>query len=108
MSTAETRTGDPPVLNFDYTATKPAGSWFKTYDELRERFPWFRNDFGPGFWTVVNYQGILQIMQDPETFSNSVVTALDPVAPAARPAVRPGRHREPGRHRAPARGRTYR
>jgi cytochrome P450 len=75
------RTGECPVLNFDYTATKPAGTWLQTYDDLRSRFPWYRNDFGPGFWTVVNYEGILQIMQDPETFSNSVVTALDPNPP---------------------------
>ena len=67
-----------PVRDFDYTTAKPAGSWLKIYDDLRAEFPWFRNEFGPGFWTVVNYDGILQIMQDSETFSNSVVTALDP------------------------------
>jgi cytochrome P450 len=67
-----------PVLNFDYTASKPEGGWRKTYDDLRAQFPWYRNEFGPGFWTVVNYEGILQIMQNPTVFSNSVVTALDP------------------------------
>jgi len=81
LTTMRERTGECPVLNFDYTATKPAGTWLQTYDDLRSRFPWYRNDFGPGFWTVVNYEGILQIMQDPETFSNSVVTALDPNPP---------------------------
>lgn len=81
MTTAETQSGQCPVLDFDYTSAKPAGTWLKTYDELRSRFPWFRNEFGPGFWTVVNYEGILRIMQDPETFSNSVVTALDPNPP---------------------------
>jgi cytochrome P450 len=81
MTTAEQRVGECPVLNFDYTATKPAGTWLKTYDELRSNFPWFRNEFGPGFWTMVNYEGILQIMQNPEVFSNSVVTALDPEPP---------------------------
>jgi cytochrome P450 len=81
VTTLGKRAGECPVLNFDYTATKPAGTWLKTYDELRARFPWFRNDFGPGFWTVVNYEGILRIMQDPEIFSNSVVTALDPNPP---------------------------
>lgn len=67
-----------PVVNFDYTTTEPEGTWFARYDELRAQFPWYRNEFGPGFWTVCNYQGILEIMQNPEVFSNSVVTALDP------------------------------
>ncbi|RAV03993.1 cytochrome P450 [Mycolicibacter senuensis] len=78
VTTVENRADSCPVLNFDYTAVKPAGTWMQTYDELRAKFPWFRNEFGPGFWTVVNYEGILQIMQNPEVFSNSVVTALDP------------------------------
>jgi cytochrome P450 len=81
VTMAQVWTGECPVLNFDYTATKPEGTWWQTYDELRSRFPWYRNDFGPGFWTMVNYEGILQIMQDPETFSNSVVTVLDPNPP---------------------------
>jgi cytochrome P450 len=67
-----------PVATFDYTTTEPEGTWFAKYDELRAQFPWYRNEFGPGFWTVCNYQGILEIMQNPEAFSNSVVTALDP------------------------------
>jgi cytochrome P450 len=67
-----------PVVNFDYTTTEPEGTWFARYDELRAQFPWYRNEFGPGFWTVCNYKGILEIMQNPEVFSNSVVTALDP------------------------------
>src|SRR3978361_848851 len=66
-----------PVVNFDYTTIEPEGTWFARYDDLRAQFPWYKNEFGPGFWTVCNYQGILQIMQNPETFSNSVVTALD-------------------------------
>ena len=81
MTTMRERTEECPVLNFDYTATKPAGTWLKTYDDLRARFPWFRNEFGPGFWTVVNYEGILQIMQSPEIFSNSVVVAHEPDPP---------------------------
>ena len=57
MTTAGERTGTCPVLNFDYTEVKPAGTWMKTYDDLRAKYPWFRNEFGPGFWTVVNYGG---------------------------------------------------
>ena len=81
MTTMRERTEECPVLNFDYTASKPEGTWLKTYDDLRARFPWFRNEFGPGFWTVVNYEGILQIMQSPEIFSNSVVVAHEPDPP---------------------------
>ena len=77
MTTGE-QTTQVPVVTFDYTTTEPEGTWFAKYDDLRSRFPWYRNEFGPGFWTVCNYEGILQVMQNPEVFSNSVVTALDP------------------------------
>lgn len=77
MTTSE-RAETVPTATFDYTTTEPEGTWFRRYDELRAQFPWYRNEFGPGFWTVCNYQGILEIMQNPEVFSNSVVTALDP------------------------------
>lgn len=77
MTTTE-QTTEVPVVTFDYTTTEPEGTWFAKYDGLRSQFPWYRNEFGPGFWTVCNYQGILEVMQNPEVFSNSVVTALDP------------------------------
>lgn len=77
MTTSE-HAGTVPVATFDYTTTEPEGTWFRRYDELRAQFPWYRNEFGPGFWTMCNYEGILQVMQNPEVFSNSVVTALDP------------------------------
>lgn len=77
MTTSE-RAETVPTATFDYTTTEPEGTWFRRYDELRSQFPWYRNEFGPGFWTVCNYEGILQVMQNPEVFSNSVVTALDP------------------------------
>jgi cytochrome P450 len=67
-----------PVVTFDYTTTESEGTWFAKYDDLRTQFPWYRNEFGPGFWTMCNYHGILEIMQNPQVFSNSVVTALDP------------------------------
>lgn len=80
MTTSE-QEATVPAVNFDYTSTEPEGTWFAKYDELRAQFPWYRNEFGPGFWTVCNYRGILEIMQNPEVFSNSVVTALDPNPP---------------------------
>ncbi len=81
MTAVESSPQQCPVKTFDYTENKPAGTWMRTYDELRSENPWYRNDFGPGFWMMLNYQGILQIMQDAETFSNSSVTALDPNPP---------------------------
>ncbi|MDT5312377.1 MAG: hypothetical protein QOE74_1397 [Mycobacterium sp.] len=76
--TTSEQTASVPVVTFDYTTSEPEGTWFARYDELRAQFPWYRNEFGPGFWTVCNYAGILEVMQNPEAFSNSVVTALDP------------------------------
>ncbi|PPJ16295.1 cytochrome P450 [Nocardia nova] len=67
-----------PVHNFNFTDYKPAGTWFETYDRLREESPIYRNEFGPGFWTAVSYEGILEVLQHPDKFSNSVVTPLDP------------------------------
>lgn len=64
--------------NFNYTETKPAGTWHARYDDLSSESPVYWNQFGPGFWTVVSHEGILEVLQNPETFSNSVVTALDP------------------------------
>jgi cytochrome P450 len=79
MTTADSRPSQAETtLNYDYTATQPAGTHFATYDHLRSQSPWYRNEFGPGFWEVVNHEGILQVLQDPETFSSSVVTAMDP------------------------------
>lgn len=83
MTQTDPRRGGPapgtcPVRNFNYTDLMPAGTWHGRYDELREQSPIYWNEFGPGFWTVANYEGILEVLQHPEKFSNSVVTALDP------------------------------
>ena len=67
-----------PVHNFNYTELQKAGTWFEKYDELRSESAVYRNEFGPGFYSVVNYEGILDLLQRPDTFSNSVVTPLDP------------------------------
>ncbi|WP_254659290.1 cytochrome P450 [Mycobacterium malmoense] len=67
-----------PVLNFDYAEAKPAGTWFTHWDKMRQENPAFRNEFGSGFWTVANYEGALQVLQDPETFSSSSIQVTDP------------------------------
>lgn len=73
--------GTCPVHNFNYSDRRPEGTWFARYDELRDQAPLFYNEFGAGFWTVVNYEGILEVLQNPATFSSSVVTALEPNPP---------------------------
>lgn len=67
-----------PVKDFDYRVPGPAESHFEMYDALREEQPWYRNEMSPGFWTMVNHEGILEVMQNPAVFSNSVVTVFDP------------------------------
>ncbi|MFF7944699.1 cytochrome P450 [Nocardia gamkensis] len=67
-----------PVLNFDYTALKPAGTWFEDWDETGKQYPVFRNEFGQGYWTVANYRGALEVLQDPRTFSSSAIFVQDP------------------------------
>jgi len=67
-----------PVHNFDFMATKPAGAHFADYDGFREQGPLFWNSYGPGFWTIVNHEGILEVLQRPDVFSNQSVTPLDP------------------------------
>lgn len=80
-STDQTSTLDPskcPVHNFDYRAMGPVGSHHAKYDALRDDHPWFRNEMEPGFWTMINHEGILEVLQNPEIFSSSVVTVFDP------------------------------
>ena len=67
-----------PVHNFNYSEHQSAGTWHRRYDEFRAEGQWFWNDFGPGYWTVVNHEGILEILQRPEVFSNQCITPLDP------------------------------
>lgn len=67
-----------PMKNFDYRAMGPVGSHHQMYDSLREENPWFRNEMEPGFWTMMNHEGILEVLQNPELFSSSVVTVFDP------------------------------
>ena len=67
-----------PMHNFNFTVRQPAGTWHKRYDELRAEGPWFWNQFGAGWWTMVNHEGILEVMQRADVFSSSVITPLDP------------------------------
>lgn len=78
MTTADQAAGSCPVLKFDHTERKPAGTWWKFYDDMRAKGPVYRNEQGPGFWTAVNHEGILEILQNPEVFSNSAISPTEP------------------------------
>lgn len=93
-----------PVVRLDYSEHGTQGEWFRTYDGLRAEAPWYRNEFGPGFWMMVNHEGILEILQDADAFSSSSVVAMDP-DPVYRwiPEMLDGQeHREWRRQLAPA------
>jgi cytochrome P450 len=82
MTSVDSQSTKCPVVHLNYTEPKPAGTWHQTYDEQRAQFPWYRNDFGDeGFWTFVNYESILQVLQDAKTFSSSSVLAYEPNPP---------------------------
>jgi cytochrome P450 len=67
-----------PVLNYDYGEVKPAGTWFAHWDNMRAEHEAFRNEFGSGFWTIANYEGALQVLQDPITFSSASIQVSEP------------------------------
>ncbi|WP_250213813.1 cytochrome P450 [Acrocarpospora catenulata] len=56
----------------------PAGTAFARFDALRDQHPAFRSTFGQGFWVISTYDRIVEVCQDPETFSSSAVSVLDP------------------------------
>src|SRR5262245_59563553 len=68
-----------PVVDFNPVAgARPAGGSHAIFDELRDRCPAFRSDYGPGFWVLTRHEPILEAYQNPEVFSNAAITVLDP------------------------------
>ncbi|MCU1345917.1 MAG: cytochrome [Acidimicrobiia bacterium] len=67
-----------PVEEFNNYLHGPVLSHVETIDRLRDRAPFIRSTFGPGFW-VLNDGGLVrEALQRPDLFSSSVVTVLDP------------------------------
>lgn len=56
----------------------PVLSHVEAIDRLRDRAPFIRSTFGPGFWVMTDGDAIREAMQHPELFSSSAVTPLDP------------------------------
>ena len=67
-----------PVKDWDYRVQGPAMSHFEEFDRLRDETPWYRNEMEPGFWTMVNHEGMLEVFQNPAVFTNQAVTVFDP------------------------------
>ncbi len=67
-----------PVEEFNNFLHGPALSHVEAIDRLRERAPFIRSTFGPGFWVLTDGDLVQQALQNPQIFSSSVVTPLDP------------------------------
>jgi cytochrome P450 len=67
-----------PVEEFNNFLHGPVLSHVEGIDRLRERAPFIRSTFGPGFWVLTDGDLVQQALQNPQKFSSSVVTPLDP------------------------------
>src|SRR5215213_4880318 len=75
---AET-TGCPwPVEEFDNFSHGPVLSHVKAIDAIRDRAPFIRSTYGPGYWVLTDSSLVQTALQRPDLFSSSVVTPLDP------------------------------
>jgi cytochrome P450 len=84
--------GDWPVVDYDITSTRPAGSFFAEADELRERHPFYRNTLAQGFWTLTRYDAVREAYMRPDVFTSDSFMPTDP---------EPTYHMLPTQERAP-------
>jgi cytochrome P450 len=71
----------PTLADFDYNSDPGllAETWAR-WDELRDRYRFFRADFGPDpIWVVTRYRDVHEALQDPGLFSSAAVAVNDPV-----------------------------
>jgi cytochrome P450 len=66
-----------PVIHYDYVSARPAFSFFREVDALRERSP-FWNSYGPGFWAVMRYDQIVELTRNADVFIEQTFDPLDP------------------------------
>ena len=70
---------DYPVVEVDLTQKiAPALEHWREIDELRERYGNYWNSFAQGYWVISRYDDVREAFQDPETFSNHSIVAVDP------------------------------
>jgi cytochrome P450 len=66
-----------PVREFNNATTGPVLSHAEEIDELRAENPFMRSTSANGFWVMAGAEVIRDALQQPETFSSTVVTVLD-------------------------------
>ena len=84
--------GGWPVVDYDITSTRPAGSFFQEADDLRERHPFYWNVLGQGFWTLTRYDEVREAYMTPDVFTSDSFMPTDP---------EPTYHMLPTQERAP-------
>jgi cytochrome P450 len=67
-----------PVVDFDFTESRPALSYFTKLDELREQAPIAWNTYGGGFWMLNRNALVQEAFQTPEVFSSSATVPTIP------------------------------
>jgi cytochrome P450 len=77
--TTTAETAGCPIDHTDFTPAKPALAYWSLLDELREVAPILWNDaHGVGFWMVQQHDQVLEVMQQPQIFSNDVIQSINP------------------------------
>jgi len=67
-----------PVVHTDYRVDRPVHEHYTLLNNDRETAPVLRAEFTPvPFWMVTRYADVLAALQDPQTFGNEVVNAMD-------------------------------
>lgn len=67
------------TIDFDYRdGGSPAGAHFRLFDEVRERFPYFKSTANQGWWTLTRADLIREALQRADIFSSAAVVVSDP------------------------------
>jgi len=78
MSIAEHQ-GVPTELAYEpKSGTHPLMEWYERIDGMIATGPAHRSTVAQGFWVLTSLDGIREVLQHPETFSNTAVEAIDP------------------------------
>jgi len=74
-----TEATDVAEFDFEYRdGGAPAGDHFRRFDELRERFAFFKSTADQGWWTVTRADLIREAFQRADIFSSAAVVVSDP------------------------------
>jgi cytochrome P450 len=60
------------------SGTHPLMEWYERIDGMIATGPAHRSTVAQGFWVLTSLDGIREVLQHPETFSNTAVEAIDP------------------------------